>query len=220
MCFSAEADLVAGVVVGGAGVDALRHVRHKREVALAALPLVFGAHQLTETLTWWGLDGHVSAGLGEAATWVYLVIAFALPVVVPLAVGSVERDPARRRLTAPFIALGAAVTVILLLELFTGPVSAEIEGLYVAYDVSLDYGGPLTALYVAATCGPLLLSSRRSVVVFGALNLAAVTVLAWLMATGVISLWCAWAAVTSVVIVIHLRTAENRGRTASAPARA
>lgn len=48
---------------------------------------------------------------------------------------------------------------------------------------------------------------------FGVLNLTAVTVLAGLLATGVISLWCAWAAVASVVIVIHLRTAEDRDET-------
>jgi len=128
-----------------------------------------------------------------------------------LAVALVERDPRRRRMVVPFIALGAAVTGALMVGLFTGPVTAEIAGLYIAYDVSLDYGGQIVALYVAATCIPLLLSSRRSIVVFGVLNLAAVTVLAWLMATGIISLWCAWAAVTSLVIVIHLRTAETRG---------
>ena len=211
MCFSAEADLVAGVVVGGVGIDALRHVRHKREIALAALPITFGVHQMIETLTWWGLEDRIPAGIGEAAMWVYLVIAFLLPTIVPTAMLLVERDPRRRRMTAPFIALGGAVTVALIAELFSGPVTAEIAGLYIAYDANLDFGGQITALYVVATCVPLLLSSRTSVVVFGVLNLAAVTVLAWLMATGVISLWCAWAAVTSIVIVVHLRTAENRG---------
>jgi hypothetical protein len=203
MCFSAEADLVVGAVITGAGVDALRHVRHKREVGLAALPLVFGAHQMIETFTWWGLEGSVPAGVGEAATWLYLFIAFLLPVVVPLALLSI--DPVRRRAIVPFVLLGAAVSVIILAELIAGPVTARIAGRYIEYDAHLGYGGPLTALYVAATCGPLVLSSIRRMVVFGALNLGAVAVLAWLMATGVISLWCAWAAVASLVIVVHLR---------------
>jgi hypothetical protein len=220
VCFSAEADLVAGAVVGGVAIDALRHVRHKRELALAALPLAFGAHQIIEAFTWWGLEGRVPAPLGNAATWMYLVIAFMLPVLVPLAILSIEPDPRRRRGMMPFVALGLVVTGTLLVELLTGPVSAEIAGRYIAYDISLDYGGQITALYVMATCGPLMLSSSRRIVVYGVLNLAAVAALAWLMATGVISLWCAWAAVTSIVIVVHLRTAERpmEAEAAAAPA--
>jgi hypothetical protein len=209
MCYSAEADLVTGIVVGGAGIDALRHVRHRREIALAVLPVVFGAHQAVETMVWWGLDGHVPAGLGEAAMWVYLVVAFLLPAIVPLAIRSIEPDPLRRRMVVPFAVLGTIVTVILLVELLSGPVAARVAGRYIEYGVTLEYGGQVTALYVIATCVPLLLSSRGTIVVFGILNLTAVAVLAWLLATGVISLWCAWAAVTSIVIVIHLRTAET-----------
>jgi hypothetical protein len=216
VCFSAEADLIAGVVVGGVGVDALRHVRHRREATLAALPVVFGAHQMIEAFTWWGLDNRVPVALGEAATWVYLVIAFILPVLVPVAVLSLEPDSRRRRALAPFVALGCAVTVILLVALWSGPVAAEIAGRTIAYHLDLGYGGEITALYVVATCGPLLLSRVRRIRVFGVLNLAAVTVLAWLMATRVISLWCAWAAVTSIVIVIHLRTAERHDRSVPA----
>ena len=162
MCFSAEADLVVGVVVTGMGIDAVRQVSHKREVALAALPLLFGAHQLIEAFIWWGLEGTVPVGVGEAATLVYVVIAFLLPIVVPLAVGAVERDPGRRRMVAPFAILGLAVTTVLLVAMATGPVDAEIANRYISDDVSLDYGGPITALYVIATCVPLLLSSRRA----------------------------------------------------------
>jgi len=36
MCFSAEVDLVAGTVVTAIGVDAIRHVRYRSELALAA----------------------------------------------------------------------------------------------------------------------------------------------------------------------------------------
>jgi len=212
MCFSPEADLIGGLVVGGVGVDALRHVRHRREVAIAALPVLFGVHQMIEALVWWGLDDVVPASLGNAAAWVYLVIAFALPVVVPLAILSLEPDTAKRRQIIPFIALGAAVTIVLFVDLFSGPVTAHIVARTIEYDVHLSYGGQITALYVIATCVPLLLSRNLRIRVFGILNLVAVIVLAWLMATRVISLWCAWAAVTSIVIVIHLRTDKRTGR--------
>jgi hypothetical protein len=49
------------------------------------------------------------------------------------------------------------------------------------------------------------LSSDRVVVMHGGVNLAAVAALAALLATGTISLWCLWAAVTSIAVAIHLR---------------
>jgi hypothetical protein len=44
-------------------------------------------------------------------------------------------------------------------------------------------------------------------IVYGALNPVAVAGLAWLTVAGFVSLWCAWAAVTSVIIALHLRAA-------------
>jgi hypothetical protein len=64
-------------------------------------------------------------------------------------------------------------------------------------------------LYVVATCGPLLFSSYRHIRRYGVLNLVAVCALAWLNQSGLISLWCVWAAVTSVAIAVHLRTVHR-----------
>ena len=44
MCFSAEADLTAGILVTAVGVDAVRRARAPRELPLAALPLLFGTN--------------------------------------------------------------------------------------------------------------------------------------------------------------------------------
>jgi hypothetical protein len=76
MCFSPQADLVGGVVIGAIGVDTLRHCRRPREVALASLPLLLAAHQFVEAFVWWGLEGRVAPGVGRAAMWAYLAFAF------------------------------------------------------------------------------------------------------------------------------------------------
>ena len=47
MCFSAQADLVGGVVVSGIGIDVLRHVKGRRRyLPMAALPMMLGLHQI------------------------------------------------------------------------------------------------------------------------------------------------------------------------------
>jgi hypothetical protein len=84
--------LVGGVVISAIGVDAVRHVRQRRElIALAWLPLLLGAHQLIEAIVWLWLQGHVPRGAGHVALWAYLLIALVvLPVLVPLAVIALE----------------------------------------------------------------------------------------------------------------------------------
>lgn len=221
MCFSAEADLLSGVVLSGVGVDALRHLPHRRFLPLALLPLLFGMHQLIEAFAWWGLEGRVSPEVGRAAVWAYLAIAFlVLPPLVPTAMLSAEGDPRRRRRLMPLVLLGLAVAAALVPGLIGERAGAEMACRYIAYDAGVPYAGFLLPFYVAATCGPMLLSGRRSFVVFGVANLAAVGMLSWLLAGGVISLWCAWAAAASVIIARHLRVEAPRERCAAVAARA
>lgn len=200
MCFSAEADLIAGVVVGGIGVDAVRHTTDRRLLPLAALPVLFGVHQVIEAVVWWGSEGRTPACAAEAATSVYLAIAYALPLVVPFMVLAGERDPGSRRWITGCAVLGGVVSAVLLADLLDGPVTVRAGSWYLAYDAGIDGGGVLAVLYVAATCLPMVRSSAPRLRLFGWLNLAAVAVLGSMLAAGFVSLWCAWAAVWSGVI--------------------
>ena len=91
MCFSPQADLVGGLVISGIGVDVVRHVHRRRDhMALAALPLILGAHQLDEAFVWWGQEGHVPSAIGHVALWIYLLIAFVLlPIFGFAIIGSI-----------------------------------------------------------------------------------------------------------------------------------
>jgi hypothetical protein len=206
MCYSPEADLVAGLVVGAAGVDALRHVDDRRDLALAAVPLVLAAHQLIEAVGWWGLQDRVPEMAGTLAIGAYLVIAMGVvPALVPYAVMRTERDPTRRRMMIPLVVLGAVVSVVLLFALASGPYGATIGGRYIAYETTLPAGSLVGIGYVAAVCSPLLLSTHRRLVVFGMINIPIVLGLATLLSAGFISLWCVWAAISSVIITRHIR---------------
>lgn len=57
----------------------------------------------------------------------------------------------------------------------------------------------------------MLVASSKLLVLFGLGNVAAVMGLGWLTFTGFTSLWCAWAAITSIAIAVYLRrTQESR----------
>lgn len=144
--------------------------------------------------------------VGRAATWLYLFIAFVvLPPYVPFAVAQIEPTLRRRRLMIPFLAIGLGVATALLLAMLRGPVSAHLEPYHLAYDIGLPYGALIVTAYVIGTCGSLLLSGYRHIVWFGLVNLPVIAVLALLTRSGFASLWCAWAAITSGMIAVHLR---------------
>ena len=212
MCFAPEADLATGVAVGVVAIDALRHVERRAELPLATIPLVLAGHALIESVVWVGLEGHVREAVWRTALWLYLVIVFSvLPVLVPVAVGVLEPVTRRRQVAIP-TAVGAVVSTVLTYAIVRGPVDATIEGHHIRYQVDLWHGGLIVGLYLLATCGSLLWSSQRHVRWFGVASLVAAGVLLWFDKSAFVSLWCAWAAITSVAICVHLRHVNDARR--------
>jgi len=215
MCFAPEADLVAGVVVTAIGIDALRRTARPELVPLAALPLVFGVHQLIETLVWWNLRGDVPDCVGEPAAWVYAFLALCVvPVLVPFAFsrsGAIRSVP----LSRGFVAAGAVSGGILFLTLVFGPMHPTIDGHHINYHVGTPWLPFTLGLYIVATCAPGLVATAPSLRLFGATNLVVVGLLIWLAQSAVVSLWCVWAAVSSMLINVYVR---RRPAEAGAPA--
>ena len=210
MCFSPQADIAGGLVITAIGVDAVRHIRQRREfIALAWLPLLLGAHQFIEAFVWLWLQGHVPRVAGQAALWAYLLIAFVvLPVLVPLAVIALEPTRRRKWMMAPFAVTGTLIATALLVAMARGPVGVKLAPYHLSYGLRIPDGFLIVALYVTAVCGPLLLSGYRNVAIFGMVNLIAVIIIARLTISGFASVWCGWAAISSAAITLHCRSAK------------
>jgi hypothetical protein len=220
MCFSPEADLTTGVIVGAIGIDALRHAARPQQMALASLPLLLAVHEADEALVWWGLRGQLPYTVTHAAIYVFLTVAFALPFLVPLATMGIEPVLRRRNIMAGLLIIGAITTVVLLLSVVGAPVGATIDGSHIAYTADVSYGMVLAILYVLATCGSMLVASSRLLVLFGVANVGAVIAVGWITFTGFTSLWCAWAAITSIAIAVYLRRTNRSGALVAQPAAA
>jgi len=194
------------------GVDAVRHLRHRRDfIAIASLPLILGAHQLLEAVVWWNLEGDVPHVFGTVALWAYLLIAFVLlPVFVPVAVLLSEPTRARQAMMTPFVAIGAIVAAVLLAAMVRGPISVHLRPYHLSYGLKLSETLAVIVLYVVAVCGAMLFSGHRHMVTFGAVNLVAIAVIAWLTVDGFASVWCGWAAITAAAIAVKMRWAGPR----------
>ncbi|MFB8086053.1 DUF6629 family protein [Streptomyces sp. NPDC055992] len=195
MCWSATADLVAGGAVTAIGVACVARARRARDLPLAALPLLLGAHQIIESAVW-----RADGGSGPA-TLAWAVIALPLlPLWVPLGVLCAAPERVRRRLAVPVV-VGLVTSAVLAYCLATRPVTAHVRGHTLGYAVDLPHSPLLIAGYLVATIGSLLLSGDRRLAWLGGLVAGGAAVCAALWRYEFISTWCAFAAVCSVVLL-------------------
>ena len=205
MCFSVQADVAAGVVILPMAVVALREVRHVRELPFASLPLLFALHQLVEALVWAAYDDRtVPEALGHAAMLAYVGYAMVvLPTLMPLSVLLLEPRGARLRV-APFVVLGAVMSVVFAVEVFTAPIAVVVHPHALEYATGLSHGNLLAIGYAVAVVGAPMLSGYRSVVAFGLVNLVGLIVVALAYREAFASLWCVYAALSSALVVLHM----------------
>ena len=197
MCFSATANFVGSGVLGAIGAVTLTKVKHKRELLFAALPTFFAVHQFIEGFVWLGLDGVLS----PAAFVLYAQ--GLLPFLIPLSVLLFEPDMKSRRRMFPFLLIGTGTTLYMLWALIAYPLHITVVGNSIVYINDGTNNTTLAVLYVIATCGSLFFSRERPMVLFGVANL---TILLTVMAVkryAFTSLWCAYAAVASVIILAY-----------------
>ncbi len=178
----------------------------RADLPIAALPLLFAVHQGIEAFVWLGLDGRVSAGVKHAAIVAYLLIAqIVLPILVPIGVRAIEPVAWRRRALLVPLAAGLAVAAWVVYVLNVEEVAAHAEANALIYETDYRLGPISTALYGLATLGAVLLTSRRELLALGLVNAVGFAAAALVRYESVTSVWCAYAALTSAVVLWHLR---------------
>ncbi|MEV6793411.1 DUF6629 family protein [Streptomyces sp. NPDC051320] len=208
MCWSATADLAAGAGIAAIGITCLLPVRRAGDLPLAALPLLLGVHQIIESAVW-----RSAGGSGPAVTaWAVIALPL-LAVWVPLGVLVAAPPAARRRLRWP-AAAGLAVAAVLAGCLADRPVTAEVRGHTVGYAIHVPFPYVLVAGYLFATVGSLLLAGDPLLRLCGAVMASGAVICFLLWRLEFASTWCAFAAVSAVLMLRWVRR-ESRGPGAS-----
>ena len=212
MCFSATANFVGSGVLGAVGVVTLTKVRHRRELLFAALPALFAIHQFIEGFVWLGLDGILSSAVAHDMGAAFMLYAQGLlPLLLPLSVLLFEPNAKSRRQMLPFVVLGAGTTLYILWALTAFPLQLYVRANSIVYINQATNNTAVAILYVIATCGSLFFSKIKMMVVFGAANLAIVVIVIAIKRYAFTSVWCAYAAVASVIILAYFwRSSEER----------
>ena len=204
MCFSALVSFTAAGLLGLTGVATLAQVRKRSELPLAFTPLLFAAQQAIEGALWLS----VPEGRAHSLTLANIFAAIALvvwPVMIPLAVALVEKEPLRRLLMLIMIPAGIGVAVYSAGTTLAHPYMAWPVGHALTYVDNHPYSPTMLAIYLFCTCLPPLISSSRILNLFGVIVAAGLGIAMLAFYESFVSVWCFFAALASLTLFSYFR---------------
>ncbi len=122
---------------------------------------------------------------------------------MPLSVQMFEPNARERRRMLPFTLIGAGTALYMLWALIAYPVQIYIKGDSIVYLNAGTNNDLIAGLYLIATCGSLFFSKIRGMVLFGVANLVILLAVMAVKRYAFTSLWCAYAAVASLIILAY-----------------
>lgn len=209
ICFSANASLLAGIALLATGIITVRRADRLVQLPYAAIPVAFGMQQLVEGYLWKALP--TQSQTTEIVATIYLSFSHVLwPIFVPLAVVMIEPLKTRRKRLLVPMAAGAVAGLYFLYALLTQPVSALIEGHHIVYHLPHRHDAFILTLYIMGTCLTPLLSSYKTIRLFGIVIVIGLIVTRMVYMHWFASVWCFFAALMSALVLLHF--SQQRAR--------
>lgn len=218
MCFSATASFGAGIVLSGVGIVAASKVSTPQQRAFAAIPAIFAFQQFAEGFVWLSLTQASWAEWARPSTFIFLFFAEVLwPMWLPFAMFLLEKDQRTRRVFRIAFALGFFFGMHSLYYLLSNTYDVRIADHHILYKLNF----PLTFVvftwiaYGMGTVMPAFLSSVPKMWVFGLPMALSFLVALVFYPSYVISVWCFFAALMSVFVVVQLVGGRKENNTLS-----
>ncbi len=130
------------------------------------------------------------------------------PVYIPVSVLMLETVPWRRKLLCAISFGGAAVSAFLLFYVVQRPVSSQIDVHHIQYIFPHFHTFTASGLYLLGACVAPLVSSYKSVRIFGLLITLSLAVTTYFYSAWFISVWCFFAALLSAAVFLHFRARQ------------
>ena len=126
-----------------------------------------------------------------------------LPLLIPLSVLLFEPNARNRKRMWPFLVIGTGTAIYMLWALIAYPLQISVKARSIVYINQGTDNTTLAILYVIATCGSLFFSKIKDMVIFGAANLTILLAVMAVKRYAFTSLWCAYAALASLIILAY-----------------
>ena len=209
MCFSPTASFISGTALCVIGIATLRQTKAPTEVPFALIPMLFGIQQLTEGVIWLSFSHNIPV-LRQVMTYIYSLFSHLLwPIYVPFAIGIIEVVKWRKKALLVLLVLGVIVGLFLFYWITVGPLNAEVISHHIVYISPHFYSVPVMILYFTATCISCFFSSHGFIRLLGVLLVLSLSSAQIAHSIALVSIWCFFAAILSMLVYLHLRFRDN-----------
>lgn len=207
MCFSAEASFTVGSVLGVLGLTTLKKVTKWSLKLLALIPLLFAIQQFAEGIVWINTDTEMQrTTCSVVAQTSYLLFAWVIwPVYAPLAFLISEKVPWKQIVCVLCLIIGIYIAYGNLNFLYFNELTAKVVEKNLYYDQTTQYGNFGYAIPVLV---PMFISSIKNMWVIGLCLLGGFIVSELMFSSAFTSVWCFFAAVSSIFLLKVLVDAE------------
>lgn len=210
MCFSAEASFGAGAILTVAGIVTIKQIKQPHQMALAAIPLFFGIQQIAEGFVWLTLTHIQMANWQNIAIHCFTFFSHILwPVWVAFAVLLFEKDTIKKNILFLIFSIGLLLSLSEVYFIATYGVQASVKGHHIEYTIA--FPKPFIDLseivYALTTIVPCFIASYKRLRLFAAVLIISIIVATIFYKTWLISVWCFFAAVLSIIIYTIIKKA-------------
>ncbi len=216
MCFSASTSFIASAVLGGVGAVALDRAKTSSMKIFALTPMLFAIQQFIEGVVWMALsnpEGEFASMWLSKAVYAFLVFAWVVwPVFIPFFMIKLEQDPQRKKILKGLLINGVVIAIVLIYILANYNMSAQISDYHIRYDrdFQTDWVWVFAVFYLASTVFPHFVSSVKKMWYLGVINLVSYVFSKIFFAGYLISVWCFFGAVSSIVVLVIILEAQKK----------
>jgi hypothetical protein len=213
MCFSANVSFGAAVILTGAGVASISQVRNIKTLAFACIPLVFATQQFCEGLEWKTFHDEGISQYSGIYGFIFLIFAqIVWPVWVPLSILIMEEKKDRRKILFFILITGLVTASYLGYCLFENSFIANKNSGHIYYDLACyhDRSSVSGLFYLIPTIVSPFISSVKKMKIIGINIFLSFLVSKMFFKDNVISVWCYFAAISSVFVFLIIRDLKEK----------
>lgn len=216
MCFSATASFGVSAVLLTSGVASVKYLIKSNQIPFAVIPFIFAVQQFCEGMLWISLTYKAYANYQDTFSVLFLIFAqIVWPIWVPLSFWFLEKKTIRKKIIFVFLLLGMLVSFWLAYFIFSKQIYASISSHHIRYNIDYKYFTIkyIGLLYCIPTIISPIISSIKKVWIIGVSLLVSYLISKLYFNDYVISVWCFFAAIISVIVVYIMKSEFNDNKT-------